>query len=229
MRLRRWLFGAVALVVLLGTLVASRDALWIPIDRPLAPLRGGADPMRLTVMGTSLTARGLWPDRLGDALSACVGRPVTVTRVARVGANSAWGLAAVETVVASRPDLVLIEFAANDADISDGLWLKDSIATHHSILSRLKSALPDTRIALMTMNPAFGMRGWMRPRLAAYYAAYGPLADAHGAGVIDIYDRWQKRADLRAAIPDGLHPGDEAAAAQIVPVVATAVAGRACP
>jgi lysophospholipase L1-like esterase len=224
----RLLVGAIGLVVLVALMIHARDDLWSPIDRPAGPLPPGDGPLRITAFGTSLTARSPWPDALAARLAACLGRPVTIERVAQPGAGSDWGLAQVETVIATRPDLILMEFAINDADIGNGLWLRDSIATHESILTRLAAALPGTRVVLMTMNPSVGWRAAYRPRLPAYYETYAALADRHGAGLIDLYAIWRRLPDLRAAIPDGLHPSEAAALDLIPPAVAAALGGAAC-
>ncbi|MFN0115404.1 MAG: SGNH/GDSL hydrolase family protein [Paracoccaceae bacterium] len=223
MRPLRWIAGAVA--VGLGALVVlwGSDRPWTPIDRAMPPVRQGTDTLRIVTFGTSLTARGTWPDDLGAALSGCLGRPVEVTRVAEPGASSAWGEGRLAEVIAARPDVLLIEFAINDADLRDGLWLNDSIARHDAILTQITSALPGTSVALMTMNPAFGARGWARPRLAAYYRAYDQLAARHKTGVIDLYALWRARPDPRQGIADGLHPDATTASALIAPAVAASV------
>lgn len=153
-----------------------------------------------------------------------------MSRVARAGAGSAWGLGAVDEALAARPHLVLVELAVNDADLLDGVPLRRSVANHRAILARLR---PGAGVMLMTMSPAQGPRGWVRPRLGAYYAAYGPLAAEAGAGLLDLYPRWLAlpRAE-RGLGADGLHPEGEVAAAVIVPPLVEAVAaalGRDCP
>ena len=229
-RARRLVALALALPALaalglgLGLWAAARPpAPFEPRDRPLPP---GPAPERVVVLGTSLSARSPWPAALGEALSDCLGRPVSVEVVARPGASSAWGVAQVERVAALEPDVVLVEFAINDADLLDGLGLGRSAGAHGLILSELAALAPGARVALMTTNHAHGPRGWVRPRLAAHYALYPRLARDHGAGLADLYPRWLAAGD--AAVPDGLHPSEEAARAVIVPPLAALLAPEAC-
>lgn len=204
-----------------------------PADRPLPPLPRGAAPLRIVLLGTSLTARPGWPDRLPDALSACLPAVPEVVRMAEPGAGSAWGLAQAGRAAALRPDLVLIEFAVNDADLLDGVSLATAAAQHRALAAALRAGAPDVALGLMTMSPAEGPRGWARPRLAAHYAQYRSLAAGLGAGLLDLYPRWMARPPAaRGMAADGLHPDSEVAAAVVltalVPWVAAA-AGAICP
>lgn len=232
---------AALVAALAGALVlaGAAGALWrgglppapLPADRMAAPLPAPERPapaLRLAVLGTSLTARASWPEAVAGALAACLGRPVDLIRIARPGATSAWGLAQAGRVVAAAPDVVLVEFAINDADLRDGLRLSEAVATHRALIAALGAARPDMRIVLMTMNPAERLRGLVRPRLAAHYAAYRDLAAGADAGLVDLYPRW--RALPRAARglgADGLHPDDAVARAVIVPVLVPWLGGLA--
>jgi lysophospholipase L1-like esterase len=202
-----------------------------PQDRPLADMPGPAGPLAITAFGTSLTARGTWPAGLETALAACLGRPVRVTVLAGPGAGSDRALAALPRLAALTPDIVLVEFAINDADILDGPGLAGSIDRHDRLLGGIARDLPGARVLLMTTNPAYGPRGWVRPRLAAHYAAYRDLAARHGTGLADFHPRWQalvrSAGNPYALIPDGLHPEPEAAAGLMVPVLADIIAQAA--
>lgn len=161
-------------------------------------------------------------------LGTCLARPVEILRVARAGAGSAWGEGAVAEVAAAAPDLVLVEFAINDADLRDGIGLGDSIARHDRILDSLAADLPASRLMLMTMSHAHGLRGLLRPRLRSYYASYRTLAAAHDAGLADLYPRWRASGHRFA---DGLHPDDAAVRAVALPVLLDmigAAAGKDC-
>lgn len=200
------------------------------LDRPIPPLPQGSEPLSIVAFGTSLTARYDWPDALAGALRRCLSRPVEVTRVAMPGAGSGWALANVGRVRATAPDLVLVEFSINDADLLDGVSLAESRANHERLLSLL-AGRPEMRVALLTMSPAIGLRGLIRWRLDAYYALYGPLAERHGAGLVDLRMRWGEVDDLARALPDGVHPLDEVATAVIVPPLLAAIgqaAGARC-
>lgn len=207
--------GLAGVGLILRLLLPSTD----PVlgDIPLVhPLPEGA--LRITVFGTSLSAPPqIWPDRLAQRLETCRKTPVMVTRVAGPGMGSAWGLGQVARVVQTAPDLLLTEFAVNDADLRNGISLSRAQAQHRALLDTLQTALPKTQIALMTMNPAYGLRGWARPQLNAHYAAYRDLATAAGVGLVDIHARWRGLSRVEAGLQaDGLHPDPETAAGVIL-------------
>ena len=191
----------------LSALTLAPETPATPQDRPLTiPLPSGA--LRLTVFGTSLSAPPqTWPEALAARLSDCRGAPVALSRVTGPGMGSAWALTQVERVIETDPDLVLIEFAINDADLLDGVSLATARAQHESLLKALQAGLPEAALVLMTMSPAQGPRGWVRPRLNAHYAQYRALADAFGIGLVDLYPRWLARPEHERGLgQDGLHP-----------------------
>lgn len=212
----RKMLGVVVLsatAITLGGVIFVRHAPDRPIqDRAFTPWPAGTTPTKIVAFGTSLTLGNGWPDRLSANLEGCFGHRVDVVRVARAGAGSAWGIDAVETVVAQAPDVVLMEFAINDADLRDGVSLAQSDAQHRAIIAQLQHNLPEVRIAVMTMSPAFGPRGWMRPRLPRYYDQLTDLTKDTNHALVDFYPRWLA-AGLRNAFEDGLHPDGDATAA----------------
>lgn len=158
-------------------------------------------------MGTSLTALYDWPDQVADELAACLGRDVDLSVIARPGAQSPWGVAQLDRVADSAPEIVIVEMAINDADVRDGIWLRDSRAAHGDIVTGLQAMTPTPQIVLMTMSPAQGLRGWLRFRLGRYYGVTVELAAERGIGLLDMYPRWMAlaRGD-RGLQGDGLHP-----------------------
>ena len=190
----------------------------------------GKTPLRIVALGTSLTRNALWPDDLARALTACSGRPVLVTRIAEVGENSAWGLTQAQAVAALTPDLVLIEFAINDADLRDGLSLDAALDAHLRLLDVLAAEAPAARPVLMTMNRAFGLRGLLRPWLGAHYAQYRRLAAERDIGLIDLAPLWSAAPatgpDGVRLLPDGLHPTDAAVAHIALPSLVTELGRR---
>lgn len=198
-----------------------------------ASLAGGAaggDRLRIAAFGTSLTAHGNWPDKLAERLSACTGAPASMTRIAQAGASTRWALTAVPEVVAARPDVVLIEFAHNDAALNRPISRSASAANIATILTRLREALPAARVYVMGMNPVSGLRGALRPSLDSFIDAQRAIAEKHGARFVDHRPLWAAlRPDERdRAIPDGLHPTDEAATLTMVPILARLIGGANC-
>lgn len=222
-----WRWGiAAALIVWFGSMFVLSSYPKEAADRllPTESLPGNA-PITIAFMGTSLTAGSIWPDRAAEALAICVARPVRALRFAQGGATSVWGIEKIEAVIAAAPDIVVMEFAINDADVRRGLSLAASADNHHTILTRLKQALPEARIVLMTTNPALGLRRLLRPRLPAYYALYRRLAVDHNTGMIDITPRWLAMPHMAQELTDGLHPTEAAALSVVVPVMISYLVG----
>lgn len=177
----------------------------------------------MVVLGTSLSHRAAWPDQLAAALPGCGLDPVV--RITRPGAGSGWGVAQLDAVAAAAPGLVLIEFAINDADIADGLWLSESRENHREIALGLRERLPEAQLVFLSTNPARGLKGVLRPRLGRFYTMAGEVAAETGAGFVDLYPLWRAAPDWRGALPDGLHPSDAGFAAIVLDPLIDAVAG----
>jgi len=208
----------------LGLVAAA--ALWWPrpeeIGPDIAPPRlSGLDDggFRIVALGTSLTARYDWPEELGRRLSDCLGMPARVIPIARGGATSRWGAGQLSRIETEKPDLVLVEFSVNDADLRRGVSLDDSLRLHRRILERLSERVPEAGVVLMSMSPAWGVKRLLRPRLASYYALYPDLAVESGAGFVDLYRAWMARPGAAEAFPDGVHPKPSAATAVILPAL----------
>lgn len=183
-------------------------------------------PLRVALLGTSLTKRGGWDTALEERLSACLGRPVETLNFGGAGMNSRWGLAQVETVLAEAPDVVSIEFSANDASILRGVGLDESAANAKAIIERLGAGEKPPKRVLLAMNPMHGVRSWVRPWLDDYYDAYPALAAKTGAVFLDLRPHWRALGPeaLSEAIPDGVHPTPEASAAVAAAPLAKAIA-----
>lgn len=130
---------------------------------------------------------------------------------ARAGANSCWGVERADEVARARPDVVIIEFAINDAAIHRGVSLGRCEANIGGIVGCLRATKPDIRVYLMVTNPVRGLRAILRPRLARYYELYARLSESLRTGFIDNRSAWQTLpvATLERALPDGVHPTEE--------------------
>lgn len=224
MRWPFWLAAAVLAVPLLWAVPAYLGLGFEgePADRPVQVPRPDG-PLRIVFLGTSLTASYGWPDQV----EGCAAHPVAVSRIARPGAASDWGLARAQDVIAQRPDVVFIEFSVNDADLRHGISLRRSADNHRRLIGALRARLPGARIVLMTMSPAHGLRRLLRPRLPAYYGLYRDLARDLDTGLLDLYPRWRALPRKARRQEDGLHPGETAASRLIVPGIA-AYLGLTC-
>ena len=204
-----------------------------PSDRALAPLPE-TGPLRIGAFGSSLTLSGGWTEPLAERLTDCLGRPVEIDVVAKAGAGSTWALTQTDRVGAGAPQLVLMEFAINDADILDGVGVGTARTQHAALLDALATETPEAQVMLMTMNPVTGVvRTLQRPRLAAYYAMVRDLAAERGLALADLAPRWRAAWETDPALvpPDGLHPTPAANAAVTVPALASLIgvaAGADC-
>ena len=189
-----------------------------------------ARPLKIVAFGTSLTARGGWTTPLQTALSRCLKRPVEVAAIAMSGATSDWGVKTASRVISAAPDIVLIEFYANDAALHRFVSLGRSRQNLQRIIDELRARLPEARILTMAMNPITGMRGLIRPLLDCYIEAHREVARDKGIDFVDLRPAWRQlsAAELAAAIPDGAHPLPEAAAAVIVPALMMRIAPGSC-
>lgn len=192
-----------------------------PADRPITI--ANTAPLKVVAFGTSLTGRYDWPERLQAVLAQCLDQPVIVTKIAKPGQPVTWGETQIGSVLAEKPDLVLMEFSINDADIRDGVPFKDSIAAHERILRKLSQADHAPQIVLMTMSPAHGPRGLIRPRLWAYYQSYHDLAARYRTGLVDAYPRWLALPGWKDRFADGLHPEPEPVNQVLLPAILDAL------
>jgi hypothetical protein len=192
-------------------------------SRTLPPRPSPAHPIKIVAFGTSLTARALWPDELPKALSAC-GIEAEVERVAKPGANSRWARDSLADVLDLAPDLVIVEFAVNDADIIDGLWPWQARKFLDEIVRGLRADASDPAILLMSGSSVRGMaQRLQRPFLAHYQSDYARLADHLDVGFLNTTVLWGAE-DLAMALPDGLHPDPGREAELVVPALADAIA-----
>ncbi len=185
---------------------------------------------KIVTFGTSLTARGGWQLPLQEALTKCLKVPVLVDSVARSGATSEWALEKIGDVIAAKPDIVLVEFYANDAALNRFMTVERSRQNMATILGQLKQQLPHARIIVMGMNPIFGIRGFIRPFINSYIDAHHQLANEMALDFYDNRPAWAELSpdELSAAIPDGSHPLPEAASAVIVPGLTQEIASGKC-
>lgn len=175
--------------------------------------------LRVTFVGTSLTASYDWPDYVSERVQACSDRTILVSRVALAGATSDWGKKQAQAVAALQPDLVFIEFSVNDADLRNRLSRRQSSENHQILINDLQERMPQTQIVLMTMSPAHGLRRLLRPFLSAYYQQYQDLSATLNIGLLDLYPRWLALAKSTRSQADGLHPSQAAATAVILPAM----------
>ncbi len=137
--------------------------------------------------------------------------------------TSRWGLAQTPKLIADRPDVLLIEFAANDANLRRFVSPSESRSNHEEIIRAVRKAHPRARIFLIAVSPTWGARGfWIRPWLDRYYGLYALLAENEGVHFIDARPQWGI-STIRETVPDGLHPTPQAMQQIVAPYVAQRV------
>ena len=209
-------------------LMIAALALHLVAAVPAVAQRG--DPVKIVTLGTSLTARGGWQEPLSRALGACLNSEIVVTNLAKSGMTSEWGLTQIDKVIAERPDIVLVEFAVNDADMTEFISLARSAANMSEIVSRLRESDTHPAVYVMAMSPVSGLRGMIRPFLGQYEDMHAEVARKLGAGFIDHRPTWAKLSDeeIDTAIPDGTHPDPATTSRVIVPGLVHALAASGC-
>lgn len=225
----RWLGIAVLILALAGVVFLALPKKNDTIrDRLTAfdPEGNSTEALRLAVLGTSLTSNYSWPDEVATLMAECSGRTVQLRRIAEAGVNSNWALDNVERVIAEAPDIVVIEFAINDADLLDGVWYQDSMSNHRELVRLLRESVPEAKIVMMTMSHAHGARGLVRPFLARYYSGYVAVADQTNIDLIDLFPRWLARKRLGLRFSDGLHPDDDVATQVVSEAMSQDVLGK---
>jgi acyl-CoA thioesterase-1 len=205
-------------------------ALALQLAAAVPALAQPGETLKIVTLGTSLSARGGWQEPLRHSLSACLDSDVTVVDLAKSGMTSDWGLTQIDKVVAERPNIVLIEFAANDADVTEFMSVSHSAANIAEIVSRLRESETRPSVYVMAMNPVSGLRGMMRPFLGQYEEMHAEVARKSGAGFIDHRPAWARLSseEIAGAIADGLHPEPAAASRVIVPGLVNALAASGC-
>lgn len=195
-------------------------------------LAAGRD-LRIVALGTSLTSEwtwrfwracgGHWVRLLREELQARYGGGAVVENLGHWGADSAWALRRIPQASGRRwADLAFVEFAINDADQRRGISIADSRHNLLAIVELLRTRWPGCNLYLVVTNPAFGRHAADRPRLVEYYDVVREVANETGTGLLDTAPAWQlalQTRDWRQLLPDGIHPGVEAARLVTLPEV----------
>ncbi|MCP4384794.1 MAG: arylesterase [Hyphomicrobiales bacterium] len=169
-----------------------------------------ADPLKLVVLGDSLTAgygidqNASFPAQLEQALNAR-GHDVIIVNAGVSGDTASDGLARVDWSVDTETDAVIVELGANDA-----LRGVDPTITRDALDQLLARLVNDRGLPVL-------LAGMMAPRnLGAEYAEafdtiYSDLAEHYDALLYPFFlDGVATRADLNQA--DGIHPSAEGVA-----------------
>ena len=92
-----------------------------------------------------------------------------MTRIAKAGAASDWGVAMVGRLAAQQPDVAIVEFSVNDADIADGLWPWTSRANVERIADAVTTMAGRPQVLLVSTSPVEGVAQTLRRPLLPYH------------------------------------------------------------
>jgi lysophospholipase L1-like esterase len=193
--------------------------------------------LRIVAVGTSLTSErnwrfwracgGHWVRLLRGELQASYGPGAAVENLGHWGADSAWALRRLPQMSRRRrADHAFVEFAINDADERRGISLANSRHNLLAIVQQLRACWPGCGLCMVVTNPVFGRHAADRPRLGEYYDVVREVANEAGTGLLDTAPAWQatlRTRDWRQLLPDGIHPGAEAARLVTLPEVRRAL------
>jgi acyl-CoA thioesterase-1 len=162
-----------------------------------------ADPVRIVVLGDSLTAgfrlprSDAFPEQLQRKLDAA-GRAVEVANAGVSGDTTAAGLARLDWAVPDGTDAVIVELGANDA--LRGLDPANARRNLDTIITRLKGRGIEVMLAGMLAPANYG-EGYAE----SFNAIFPELAKKHG---VLLYPFFLQGVALREKLnlDDGLHP-----------------------
>ncbi|MGM4911425.1 SGNH/GDSL hydrolase family protein [Rhizobium sp. 768_B6_N1_8] len=181
-------------------------------------------PITVATCGTSLTY-GVdngdpWQGWVERMLTGLTSREVRVLNFGVAAQDSVMRLAELEAglYLPTQPDVVVVEFAMNDAYTPRSITTAQCKANALEIIERFQAVNPLCRAFVMTMNPcvAGSAQAALRPSLSLYTNKYREIAAENPLiGLIDNEPDWGA-ADY-GRIPDGVHPTRNAERPIIVP------------
>jgi len=184
-------------------------------------------PQHMVVYGTSLSSGGhgeAWMHIVDKTISAKYGsRLFSYSLAGKGGMWSTWGVQHLEdSVIAKRPDAVLIEFGMNDAFLKYKTPVAVARLNLIYMIDRIRLYNDSCDIVLQVMNMPIGKSAGYRPHLDAYYDMYRQVAKEKNTLLVDHYANWQKILQqgeevFRAYVPDGLHPNTKGGEEIIAP------------
>ena len=186
----------------------------------------------VVVYGTSLSINGAWAKATREYFDKEFPDQVTFANAAQAGMHSNWGVENLQKRVLTRqPDLVFIEFSANDAATKHKISREKSEANLDQMVKALRQQNPQVDIIVQTMNPAWDSTtntakkyATDRPELESYYDVYRSYAQKNHLPLADHYPNWAKiKKDdpqrFEKDVADGIHPQSEPSLAVTWPTI----------
>jgi lysophospholipase L1-like esterase len=130
-----------------------------------------------------------YQDLLTLRLQASYGTEVTLKNLAVGGTDTAWGLASIEKVIATAPDLVILAFGMNDAA---GRPAKDYQANIRSMIDTVRKEHPGAEFILVATM--LGNKDWTTLHHELFPQYRDALAELCGPGIVlaDMTSLWEE-------------------------------------
>lgn len=211
-----------------GVSIKSGSDVWPILN---ANLLEGKQEIDILFLGTSLSHNTHWQQSVVEKISACSSKKIRIKTVAKPGASSNWGIIQFNSFFeqfSKKPDILFIEFSANDSSLFRGVSIKSSRENHERMIDLAHRY--EVAVLLATMSPAFGQNGLERPGQSAYHQLYRAIAKEKSVGLIDTIEAWRdlQSERRRTYIEDGLHPSPEGMEKVSTPYITKAFKGIIC-
>lgn len=192
-------------------------------DRVIKKLESGEN-QKIVVYGTSLSAsKEGWAAMLESSLNALYPGKVEVINSAQAAMWSSWGVENLrERVLDQKPDMVIIEFAMNDAYLPYITSVEAARLNLEYMVYRIRELYPDCSIILQVMNMPIAEHKEQRPNIELYYNLYRKEALKLKVKLIDHYEYWvpllkKGEREFYQYVPDGIHPSITAQKELVLP------------
>lgn len=179
---------------------------------------------KIVVYGTSLSAaKDGWAAMLEDSLNVLYPGKAEVINSAQAAMWSTWGVENLrERVLEQKPDMVIIEFAMNDAYLPYATSIEAARLNLEYMIFRIRELYKDCSIVIQVMNMPIAEHKVQRPNIELYYQLYRKEAQKLKVTLIDHYDYWvpllEKGEDkFLEYVPDGIHPDINAQRELVLP------------
>jgi len=182
----------------------------------------------IVVYGTSLsTGRNgrSWMNEVVRLMNEKYRGKVTYHLSGKGGRCSTWGVQNLEdSVLKKKPDVVMVEFAINDASCLNETSLELAQLNLQYMIDRIRLFDPGCEVILQVMNMAVGKSATYRPNLVAYYDMVRVMARKENLLLIDHYPNWREILNkgenyFLEFVPDGVHPNKMGAEKVIAPFI----------
>ena len=190
----------------------------------------------LCVYGTSVCSNPggrLWVGKVAQTLNSSYGDRLTCFNCGRSGRNSSWALENLaDSIIARKPDAVIIEFATNDAVTRFNITPEMSRSNLEQLISGIKAELPACEVIVMICTGfPIGKALESRPDMWAYNDVHATVAREQGLLLIDVAHHYKALGEnlsleqFTEFSKDGVHVSRKGALNVFAPAVLQALTG----